>query len=515
MATNITTKQQQSRKRQRFSHAQKLLPNQQVEVRSVEEGFRGSWHQATVLECRTQLRVVKYYHSLCDNHSEEHIEFIPVSFAVDGKIPVNWQPSDYPNYRGKIRPMPPRVFHDNFCLRYGQCVDVYYGYAWWEGVVFDHDDGSSERLVFFPDMGDDLRIPVKNIRVTQDWDAASDEWKLRDDWILFEVVEEFKVEWPLSVSMKQIWYEVRKTNCFVREMKEWTCPIKERWKEIVKEVMVNNFKLTMLGFCHRYKLSEDLDIKKCFVDSMINLEPSFSESLVDGDLHSKLDMVLAIKSLYENLSFPTEVSVSKLTKTIDHCAVTRSSEVIKPDFSDISRNLESAISSPHMTEEPQTQDLHVIESEYCPQAVVDYHSLIMDSNFNLRKTEDSRFKNLQLSARKHLFAVGWSNFYLEDTSGRKELVYSSPNGRKFYNLHEACIYYFSEPSCFEIDNASGTNVGNVEDLIKKNISVLHSEKEVVKKDISLKTNHVKGSSKRARIGFPPIWKDNEGRSGNT
>lgn len=267
MAADIRTRLilELSRKRQRLSHAPKLLLNEEVEVRSVEEGLRGSWHQGIVIECRTQIRVVKYHHLLCENTSENLIEFIPVLFAVDGNIPTNWRPSDFPNYRGKIRPVPPHFICDKIYLHYGQCVDAFHEDAWWEGVVFDHDDGSDERLIFFPDMGDELKAHFKNLRVTQDWDASTDEWKLRGDWIFLEVIEELKMEFPLIVSVKQIWYELQMTKHFLKEMKEWTCPVKESWKESVKEVMLDNFKLTMDDYFHRLTFPEDESLKTTHV----------------------------------------------------------------------------------------------------------------------------------------------------------------------------------------------------------------------------------------------------------
>ncbi|KVI03678.1 Agenet-like domain-containing protein [Cynara cardunculus var. scolymus] len=623
MAANIRAQLilEQSSKRQRLNHFPKLLPNEQVEVRSVEEGFQGSWHSGIVIEARTQFRMVKYDHLLCDDSSSNLIESIPVLFAVDGKIPAGWRSSDFPNYRGKIRPVPPRFIHDESCLHYGQCVDVFYKDAWWEGVIFDHFDGSDERLVFFPDMGDELKTPFEYLRLTQDWDAGSDEWMLRRDWIFLEVIEELKQEWPFLVSVKQIWYEVRMTKCFVEEMKEWMCPVKQRWKETVKEVMVDNFKLTMVEFFHRFNFSEDLhedrpflDIKKRILDSIINLEPSFFESLVVEEefatLRSNPDPHLVVKSDYENLSSPSENPISEWSKCVDYCVIgsdvfpqaeccpdaifkyfeyfesgkkppvdvtlkvrqhlsymgwkieskvyrigskgaayfryrytdpngkqyyslnvlctelnKRSSESITLSSSDVNAYLETPISSTLAKEEPKTL---VIESDFCPQAVVDYCSLSLEANSDLRKSRDARVRKLQTSATKHLFAVGWSKCYTERLSGRKVLVYCSPNGRKFYGLLEACNHYIKECLCCGFDNIRELDkMGKVKayvDLIKKKDGLLHiktissspSKKQAVKQDESLtksrnrstgdslRTTHVLRSSKRARKEISPM-----------
>ncbi|KAK9069104.1 hypothetical protein SSX86_013220 [Deinandra increscens subsp. villosa] len=229
MATDVRTQLmilEHSTKRRRLDHSPKLLPNQQVE-----------------------------------------------------------RPSHFPNYRGKIGPIPPRVFHDEDHLHFGQCVDVFVDDAWWESVVFDRDDDSDERLVLFPDLGHESRVSLKNLRVTQDWDATTDEWRFRGDWIFLEIVGEFMVDLPVFV--KQIWYELKMTKCFVHEMKEWTYPVKENWKETVMEVMVDKCKLLMTGFLQGLRFPEVLDIrKKHFLDS-------------------NLDDISAIKSDYENLSVKT------------------------------------------------------------------------------------------------------------------------------------------------------------------------------------------------------------------
>ncbi|XP_021976550.1 increased DNA methylation 1 [Helianthus annuus] len=307
MAADIRTQLilEQSRKRQKLNHAPKLLPNEQVEVRSVEEGLRGSWHHATVIKHMTQIRVVKYHHLFCNDNSTNLVQFIPVLFAVDGIIPTNWRPSNFPNYRGKIRPIPPRVLHNKNCYHFGQCVDVFLEDAWWEGVIFDHndDDHSHERLVFFPDLGDESRVLSKNLRVTQDWDATTDKWRVRGDWIFLEIFEEFKVELPVFVSVKQIWYELRMTKYFVDEMKEWTCPVKENWKETVKEVMVGKFKMLMTDFLHELTFSEDFDTNP--------------------------DAVVAIKSGYENLSF-------KYRNISDEKKVVKNDEALRTNRAELS-----------------------------------------------------------------------------------------------------------------------------------------------------------------------------------
>lgn len=246
---------------------------------------------------------MKYHYLFCDDSLENLVQFIPVLFAVDGMIPTNWSPSNFPNYRGRIRPIPPRMLNIKKRVRFGQCVDAFVEDAWWEGVVFDmhdDDDDSDGRLIFFPDLGDESRVLLKNLRVSQDWDAASDEWRIRGDWIFLEVIEELKLELPVFVPVKRIWNELRMTKCFVNEMKEWTCPVKENWKETVKEVMVGKFKVLMNDFFQGLSFPENLDFrKKHFLDSMINLDENSmkKDSVV---LHNKKKVVKKDEALWTN-----------------------------------------------------------------------------------------------------------------------------------------------------------------------------------------------------------------------
>jgi hypothetical protein len=51
---------------------------------------------------------------------------------------------------------------------------VNYQDAWWESVIFDHYDGTKERSIFFPDLGDEMKVGVKKFRITHDWDESTE-----------------------------------------------------------------------------------------------------------------------------------------------------------------------------------------------------------------------------------------------------------------------------------------------------------------------------------------------------
>nr|GMD22295.1 increased DNA methylation 1 [Ipomoea batatas] len=148
-----------------------------MQVRSLEEGFLGSWHTASL------------------------VEGVKISSMIDGVMPAE---GEYDNYRGWIRPLPPPLDIGKNSLHYGECVDSFYRDAWWEGVIFDHEDGSENRRIFFPDMDDEMTVCVNTLRITQDWDGVTEEWKPRGNWIFLELVKELEHKYPFLVSVRQV-----------------------------------------------------------------------------------------------------------------------------------------------------------------------------------------------------------------------------------------------------------------------------------------------------------------------
>ncbi|KAI7980500.1 hypothetical protein LOK49_Contig140G00009 [Camellia lanceoleosa] len=57
-------------------------------VRSVEDGFQGSWHSGTVIACENQARRVQYDHLLCDDGLQPLIDCIKVPPVIDGIVPA-------------------------------------------------------------------------------------------------------------------------------------------------------------------------------------------------------------------------------------------------------------------------------------------------------------------------------------------------------------------------------------------------------------------------------------------
>ncbi|PKU79632.1 uncharacterized protein LOC110107923 [Dendrobium catenatum] len=210
----------------------KLLPGEKVEVLYSEEGLKGSWHFGVIIDCGMFSRTVELTDLLNEDNCSKVVDIVRVSAAIEGlkrntsKLHRNW-----------IRPVPPKDRIKATELIYGLCVDAFVDDAWWEGVVFDHNEGSLERLVFFPDQGDQQVVNFKKLRITQEWNEASGHWKHRGLWLFLQVIQNFELEGPLPVSVREIWYDLRSMNSFLEKIGVWISGSKLMWHELVAELI--------------------------------------------------------------------------------------------------------------------------------------------------------------------------------------------------------------------------------------------------------------------------------------
>lgn len=245
-------------------------------MRSLEDGFLGSWHGGTVVACSNGVRHVMYDHLLLNDGSDFLVDAVSVSANLDD---VNSLTGNL-NGRGYIRPVPPTVDFGRWGLPYGLCVDAYYQDAWWEGVMFDHEDGSEERRIFFPDLGDELMVGIETLRITQDWDEANGDWLRRGTWSFLELIDQCEQESYLPVSLKQIWYEVRAKEDFMK-IGEWTSPMNDLWKELVMEVIDENVDITLKEMLRVLEISSTVGSELGKTNVCINNNPLVSS--VDSD----------------------------------------------------------------------------------------------------------------------------------------------------------------------------------------------------------------------------------------
>ncbi|KAF3772832.1 hypothetical protein EJ110_NYTH56861 [Nymphaea thermarum] len=224
-----------------------LLVGDKVEqVRQLEEGLRGSWQTGNVIGVSENTRVIRYDHFVDEDGITNCVERVAVSGTIGGAPSSSARvPSAYTacGHRSRIRPsVPPFVGPRPNDFWYGLCVDALYEDGWWEGVVFDNKVGSGERSVFFPDEGDEVRFNVDRLRLTHDWDEVSGTWTARGTWAFLALVNELTdgtAAWtPLWV--KQLWYNLRSTDGFLRRISEWTLGDPSLWRTLMNKAIFNH-----------------------------------------------------------------------------------------------------------------------------------------------------------------------------------------------------------------------------------------------------------------------------------
>ncbi|MED6149828.1 hypothetical protein PIB30_066307 [Stylosanthes scabra] len=415
------------------SSKRKLDVNERVEVRSLEEGFLGSWHPGKVVKWERLQRHVKYDNILLDDEVNYLVEKVNVPKVLDGD-----SDSSNCNVRGWIRPVPPMREFENRELKYGLCVDVYHDEAWWEGVIFDHCDGMEERSVLFPDLGDEMKIGVHQMRITYDWDEVTGKWRPRGNWIFLEFIEEFERTSLVSVSVKQVWYDIRAKPDFAK-IREWTFNEKHLWKDMVMEVLGDYLNVTLGEVC------SFLDLPR----SLLNVTPE-KELVEPGD----------------DVEFNHEVVVvNSAGQSSSNCVTTAHCDG-NPDNAFSS---DDGIAELPMEEGESSNLLNAVQERYSMVKYVPQKEVLVQKE-KRRKLRHStlHWKPLRLSevelcidavekyaqvgksaslekARKHLEHLGWEIEWAKcktlDDTYRNRYKYKPPDkDGVFYSLRSVCKY---------------------------------------------------------------------------
>ncbi|TYG61115.1 hypothetical protein ES288_D07G122200v1 [Gossypium darwinii] len=447
-------------KRNKMSGRKKLDVNEKVEVRSEEEGFQGSWHQGTVIAWDKRGFHIKYDHIVVDDGSDSLVDIVGVSPGING---IDCPCENHRHYRGLMRQLPPKLVFSKWSLCYGICVDVWYMDAWWEGVIFDHEDGSETRRVFFPDLGDEMVAGIGDLRITQDWDDFEEEWHQRGTWLFLELIKQYEHEWYISVSVKQLWYDLREKNSF-QNVREWTISCDSLWKKLVLEVIKDNHEITVNHFVRVLGLPGSSQ-----PESELQLEPT----MPDADLDETASLLPFEHKVNSNLLSPnssivqpiqekssigplmcisnddthvlTECNGSCLDKALSVlpeallvspsvvdgisciCSLTRNERFSKTDNDMAQRRARLKRHNAKVTWITAGPNL-VPEAESCPDAIRKY-ALADKKHLNALRTD----------VRKHLLYQGWRI----ESKREKHLVrmrYISPTGVCYYSLYKLCSH---------------------------------------------------------------------------
>ncbi|KAF9596435.1 hypothetical protein IFM89_011264 [Coptis chinensis] len=231
-----------TRKNKRKRKETKLHVKEKVEVRRVDESTKKkSWNSGTIVKSDDLVRYVRYDNIfLGDDSCTKQTESVSVSSILDGVDRVD-SADDMDSLSLKhcratiIRPIPPLLSVKELC--YGLCVDVCINNVWWEGVIFDSEDGSEERLVFLPELCDEQKFCIGQLRITQEWNDRSGEWLRRGKWLFLECVEERKKGLSINLSVREIWFNLKGKEDFEKRIGDWICGTRSVWDVLVLEVV--------------------------------------------------------------------------------------------------------------------------------------------------------------------------------------------------------------------------------------------------------------------------------------
>ncbi|XP_057851816.1 uncharacterized protein LOC131061996 isoform X3 [Cryptomeria japonica] len=368
-----------------LSKGQKLLVGENVEVRPLEEGLRGSWHAGVVIKVEHLCRSVEYRDFVTvEERQDKFVERVQVTEGVEGLASRRGRKSS--SYRNRIRPPPPPAEEQKWT--YGLCVDAFYRDGWWEGVLLDDLQFSQHRSVLFPDEGDALTFHTSELRVTQDWDEKEGTWSVRGPWILATMQQD--LERP-ALPLGLLWYHLRQRSTFILTLGQWTAAAGNqcKWFPHLNQVV-------RLLFAHPEK-----------------------QTLPFVNTSSSIPMELAYIYSHPHTSPAscTEVEAESSDKAL----------AVRADPDD---HFAAAISKDQMDATIGTEI-----SQYCQPTA-------LNCNLTLNRNSNKQARN---EVKMHLLALGWRlSFKPRPGKEKCDLCYVSPSGRAYYSLFQAFVGWKKE-----------------------------------------------------------------------
>ncbi|KAK1357906.1 hypothetical protein POM88_051162 [Heracleum sosnowskyi] len=146
-----------------------FTPGSKVEVRSDEEGFKGAYYLATILEEPKSEQCVVVYDQLTESED-------PNSKYLTEMVHIS-----------QLRPLPP--LNKGEIIKIHDTVDAYYNDGWWPGEVVETlQDGKF--LVYFIDPPDQQLVERNNLRHHSEWVNGKWETPRKKDQLYVEVTFE-------------------------------------------------------------------------------------------------------------------------------------------------------------------------------------------------------------------------------------------------------------------------------------------------------------------------------------
>ncbi|CAM8967333.1 unnamed protein product [Rhodiola kirilowii] len=392
----------------------KLVLGEQVEVKSDEDGFQGSWHAGTVIACEDGFRKVRYHHLMEDDKRSYLVDTINVSKNLDGEIEV--KEGNNMTWVNNIRPLRQDADFDKSDLYYGLCVDAFHNDAWWEGVVYDHIDGSDARSVFFPDLGDEMTFEIGKLRQAWDWDECTAEWSCRGNWVFLKLVAKLVNGCPLTVSVKQLWYDLQEKELFSKAGK-WKCRDEAFWREPMLEIINGYFTMTVDYIYDNLSCITDLD-SEC---GPLNV------TVDKTDKNCSRDIVTA-RCMTDN---GNRLKGLQLRDSISGATSSASSEGEDGFDSNDGENKDESFMYAVTGVWLPAENVIVSNPKFFPEIITKY---LQRSSTKHRNA----MKSLTNKLRRHLLYLGWKIEYKREENNMTRMRYTSPSGTVYMSLVKVC-----------------------------------------------------------------------------
>ncbi|KAK1285505.1 hypothetical protein QJS10_CPB20g00289 [Acorus calamus] len=403
-------------KKKLLSVSSKLSLGNAIEVRFSDEGLKGSWHQGRVILLNDKICHVEFNHLLNDDGSSKLVEPVSVMFKISK------------SHRGHIRPVPPlcdSLFPSE--VKYGLCVDVLIDDSWWEGVIFDRDEGAERRMVIFPDQGDQQEVGTDQLRITNAWDEVTGEWRPRG---MFPFGGFMLEQQPLPVSVWKFWLgESADEGC----LEKGAClevGMEVENKMLVDNAIVEGHRGNSSGTERGGSASTWFDYISAHDDDTIS---DLEKKNMRGNASNYL---LSVGWVFEKkIGGSDSVNGNSVIRKIDKCGVGQ----IKTQMNNLTWREDPGCSS----NEWKRLD---IEAKYSPQTVAAYVGYLTEPEIGCS------LGALKLEVKQHIVALGWSIEFQRKFKSSK-FKYIAPNGKVFYSLHKLCKYLLEEKHGARLDEA--------------------------------------------------------------
>ncbi|KAL1370126.1 hypothetical protein AAHE18_01G037300 [Arachis hypogaea] len=387
----------------KVSSKRKLDVNESVEVRSMEEGFQGSWHPGKVVHSGRLQRHVKYDNILLDDEVNYLVEKVTVPRVLDGD-----SDSSNCNIRGWIRPVPPKREFESRELKLVCALMCTMKKLGGKGLYLITVIEKPERSVYFPDLGDEMKIGVHQMRITYDWNEVTGDWQSRGNWVFLEVLEE---------------YERKMTKKDFAKIREWTFNEKESWKEMVMEVVDDYLRLTLGEVCSSLDLPRSLLRETPEMESVestanvdFNQEVDMANSLDVANSAGQLSSICITTAYCDGTSDNWPTIQDHGLKTVPQKEVSVQKEVI------FSRRKHTKLRSSTQQWEP----LRLSDVELCPDAIEEY--------------AQAAKRACPEKARKHLAYLGWEIEWTKHKASYRYRYRSPDKKGVYYSLSRVCKY---------------------------------------------------------------------------